>query len=128
MKKTVGMVIALAAVQAAPAAAAHGQFAGFSANPIGYGSTNAPVLAKSKAGHCPPGLAKKAVPCVPPGQAKRYRVGDYINGGYDRIKNPGRWGLPRNGYYVQAGDYVYEVDKDTHEVLNLIGAIADVLN
>lgn len=50
MKKTVGMVIALAAVQAAPVAAAHGQFAGFSANPIGHASTNAPVLAKSKAG------------------------------------------------------------------------------
>ncbi|WP_254429779.1 hypothetical protein [Ruegeria atlantica] len=87
-----------------------------------------PVLVKSKAGHCPPGLAKKAVPCVPPGQVKRYRVGDYIYDGYVRIDNPNRYGLKRNGYYVRAGNYVYEVNRQTHEVLNLIGAIADVLN
>ncbi|WP_422048669.1 hypothetical protein [Shimia sp.] len=87
-----------------------------------------PVLAKSKAGHCPPGLAKKAVPCVPPGQVKRYRVGDHINGGFIRIGSPERYGLRRTGHYVKAGDYVYEIDEDTHEVLNLIGAIADVLD
>lgn len=91
-------------------------------------SLTAPIPAKSKAGHCPPGLAKKAVPCAPPGQAKRYRVGDHIYGGYKPIGNPSRWGLRRNGYYVQAGDYVYEVNRETHEVLNLIGAIADILN
>ncbi|WP_254429054.1 MULTISPECIES: excinuclease ABC subunit A [unclassified Ruegeria] len=87
-----------------------------------------PVLVKSKAGHCPPGLAKKAVPCVPPGHVKRYRVGDYIYDGYVRIDNPSRYGLRRNGYYVRAGDYVYQVNRETHEVLNLIGAIADILN
>ncbi|KUJ85813.1 hypothetical protein AVO45_02205 [Ruegeria marisrubri] len=79
--------------------------------------------------HCPPGLAKKAVPCVPPGQVKnRYRVGDYINGGYDWIDDPYRYGLRRGGYYVRAGDYVYQIDKETHEVLNLIGAVADILD
>ena len=27
--------------------------------------------ADAKPAHCPPGLAKKAEPCVPPGQAKK---------------------------------------------------------
>lgn len=90
--------------------------------------TTAPIRVKSKSGHCPPGLAKKAIPCVPPGQAKKYRRGDYIYDGYDRIDDPSRWGLRRNGYYVRAGDYVYEVNRETNEVLNLIGAIADILN
>ncbi|MCG7518951.1 hypothetical protein [Ruegeria sp. Ofav3-42] len=90
--------------------------------------TTAPIQVKSKSGHCPPGLAKKAIPCVPPGQAKKYRRGDYIYDGYVRIDDPSRWGLRRNGYYVRAGDYVYEVNRETHEVLNLIGAIADILN
>ena len=34
------------------------------AGPVGYG-----------AGGCPPGLAKKNPPCMPPGQAKKYAVG-----------------------------------------------------
>ena len=33
-----------------------------------------PAAAKDKS--CPPGLAKKAVPCVPPGQAKKWDDGD----------------------------------------------------
>ena len=28
-----------------------------------------------RAGHCPPGLAKKHNGCMPPGQAKKWRVG-----------------------------------------------------
>ena len=95
---------------------------------VGSHKAMQPVLVKSKAGHCPPGLAKKAVPCVPPGQVKRYRAGDYIYDGYVRINDPYRYGLKRNGYYVQAGNYVYEIDRQTNEVLNLIGAIADILN
>ncbi|SFC40012.1 hypothetical protein SAMN05216344_11643 [Polaromonas sp. OV174] len=30
---------------------------------------------QSKAGHCPPGLAKKNNGCLPPGQAKKYAIG-----------------------------------------------------
>ncbi|SLN68097.1 hypothetical protein [Ruegeria meonggei] len=81
-----------------------------------------------KAGHCPPGLAKKAVPCVPPGQAKNYyKKGDYIARDYRWINDPNRYGLRRDGYYIRAGDYVYRVDPDTQKVLNLIGAVADIL-
>ncbi|WP_254430431.1 MULTISPECIES: hypothetical protein [unclassified Ruegeria] len=87
------------------------------------------AFAKGKPGHCPPGLAKKAVPCVPPGQAKKlYRNGEYINGDYRWVKDPYRYGLNRNDYYIRAGDYVYRVDPDTRKVLNLIGAVVDILN
>ncbi|WP_171175015.1 hypothetical protein [Ruegeria sp. HKCCD8929] len=87
-----------------------------------------PSVAGSGKAHCPPGLAKKALPCVPPGQVKQYGVGDYIYDGYYPIDDPWRWGLRRNGYYVRAGDYVYEVSRETHQVLNLIGAVVDILN
>ncbi|NVO55108.1 hypothetical protein HW561_04810 [Rhodobacteraceae bacterium B1Z28] len=83
---------------------------------------------KSKSGHCPPGLAKKAVPCVPPGQVnKLYREGDRIDQDYTWINDPNRYGLKRGGNYVRAGDYVYRIDPDTRKVLNLIGAVADIL-
>ncbi|WP_170412830.1 hypothetical protein [Ruegeria atlantica] len=83
----------------------------------------------SNAGHCPPGLAKKVVPCVPPGQVKNlYKKGDYITRDYRLIDDPYRYGLNRGGYYVRAEDYVYRVDPDTQKVLNLIGAVADILN
>jgi len=80
-----------------------------------------------KVGNCPPGLAKKNVPCVPPGQVKKFARGDYIKGDFRKIDSPNNWGLKRNGHYVRAGDYVYEIDSDTHKVLNVIGAVADVL-
>ena len=70
----------------------------------------------------------KNPPCIPPGQAGKYHGhGDYIRDGYIVIGSPYRYGLPRNGYYVQAGGYVYEVDRDTQKVLTLIGAVADIL-
>ncbi|SDW46473.1 hypothetical protein SAMN05444358_101898 [Ruegeria halocynthiae] len=84
-------------------------------------------VVRGNAGHCPPGLAKKAVPCVPPGQAKKfYRTGDRLDD-YIWIDDPYRYGLRRGGNYVRAGDYVYKIDPETHKVLNLIGAVADIL-
>ncbi|QFT81273.1 hypothetical protein FIU89_11690 [Roseovarius sp. THAF27] len=96
-----------------------------------------PVAAKSNG--CPPGLAKKAVPCVPPGQAKKhsgyghdrydgYRRGDVIEGDYIVIRDPGRYGLDPYGTYCRVGDQVLRVDRDTREVLDLIGAAARILN
>jgi hypothetical protein len=81
--------------------------------------------------NCPPGLAKKAVPCVPPGQAKKgvtYRLGDIITGDYIVIRNPGRYGLDPNETYYRVGDQVVRVDRETREILDLIGAVAAVLN
>ena len=89
---------------------------------------------------CPPGLAKKAVPCVPPGQAKKartyapdyapkYRRGDVIRiGDFEIVRDPQRYGLDRNGNYYESGGYVFRVDRETREVLDLIGAVAAVLD
>ena len=82
--------------------------------------------------HCPPGLAKKPVPCMPPGQARKahaktYAVGEILPGDFVRIPDPGRYGLGQ-GHYVRLGDYIYRIDDDTREVLNLVGAVADILD
>ncbi|KIC22609.1 hypothetical protein [Leisingera sp. ANG-Vp] len=74
---------------------------------------------------CPPGLAKKLQHCVPPGQAKRfYRRGDHIVEDYIWIGDPGHWAPDPYGSYVQAGGYVYQVNRETQKVLRLIGAAA----
>ena len=79
---------------------------------------------------CPPGLAKKNPPCVPPGQVgksyHRYERGEILEGDYRIIRDPARYRLDRNGDYAVLGDYVYRIDPDTRKVLNLIGAIADL--
>lgn len=80
---------------------------------------------------CPPGLAKKAVPCVPPGQVGKtagYRQGEIVRGDYVVIRNPGRYGLDPNETYYRVGDQVVRVDRNTREILDLIGAAAAVFN
>ena len=82
---------------------------------------------------CPPGLAKKAVPCVPPGQVKNgnyapYARGDIIYRDYILIENPRRYNLDPRGTYYSTGGYVFRVDRETREVLDLIGAVAAILN
>ncbi len=80
---------------------------------------------------CPPGLAKKANGCQPPGLAKkseRYTRGDQIQGDYVILRNPGRHGLDPDETYYRVGDRIYRVDRDTREVLDLIGAAAAILD
>jgi hypothetical protein len=88
----------------------------------------APHLALATPKGCPPGLAKKSPACVPPGQAAKYRIGDRIDRDYDVIRSPDRYGLDRDETYFRVGDYVYRVDRETKEVLDLIGAIGAVLD
>lgn len=94
--------------------------------------------------HCPPGLAKKNPPCVPPGQAKKqyrsdhdhdrdhshrtYHRGDRITHDYVLIRDPYRYGLDPNYDYYSVSDRIYQMDRKTREVLNFIGAAADLLN
>ena len=87
--------------------------------PVGYG-----------VGGCPPGLAKKATPCVPPGQARKLAVGQVMpNGfatpyGYNQIPYNVRnqYGLnPYNNYYSNNG-YLYGVDPRTMIVQQVIAA------
>jgi hypothetical protein len=83
-------------------------------------------------GGCPPGLAKKNPPCVPPGQAKKlYNVGQRFRMGaaspyaYNQIPYDLRsqYGLnPYNNYYYNNG-YLYGVDPRTMVVQQAIAAL-----
>lgn len=74
---------------------------------------------------CAPGLAKKSPACVPPGHAKlpeRKLTRDYV-----LVQKPERYGLdPRYSYYRYDGQ-VYRVDRETREILDLIGAVTAIL-
>ncbi|WP_041527605.1 hypothetical protein [Paracoccus aminophilus] len=85
---------------------------------------------------CPPGLAKKNPPCMPPGQAKKYaphygsRVGDILRTrDYVVIRDPRRYDLERRrGWdYYRDDNQIYRVDSGTRKilaVLNLIDAFS----
>lgn len=98
-------------------------------SPVGQSAAQA----KSKNGHCPPGLAKKNPSCVPPGQAKKsYRVGDRYDR-YDHLNDYDRRRhnlprLPRGESYYRVGDRFIRVDDDTREILELIEALSNVLD
>ncbi|MDI1228555.1 MAG: hypothetical protein PSY14_12805 [bacterium] len=74
--------------------------------------------------HCPPGLAKKNPPCIPPGQVKIYDVGttlpeetfeplpDYI---VEQLMPP-----PPNGRYVRVDRNVYLITNGTRKILDAI--------
>ncbi len=81
---------------------------------------------------CPPGLAKKNNGCRPPGQAKKetyiWQRGERIDRDYVVIRDPRRYNLDPRYTYWESGDRIYRVDRETGKVLNLIGAIADLMN
>jgi hypothetical protein len=84
---------------------------------------------------CPPGLAKKAVPCVPPGLAKQrgWGVGDELphDVRYIFIDDWDRYGLrrPDDGTrYVRVDNEVLRVALATRRIVESLGVIADVLN
>ncbi|PJE37153.1 excinuclease ABC subunit A [Pseudooceanicola lipolyticus] len=105
-----------------------------------------------KAAGCPPGLAKKGNGCQPPGLAKQpqrdrddnayqngyqdghvdalrgYRIGDRIQRDYVVIERTARHGLDPNGTYYRVNGGVYQVDRQTREILGIIGLAARVLN
>lgn len=85
---------------------------------------------------CPPGLAKKAVPCVPPGLAKKgvrsFSRGDRIHDrDYHLIRYPDRYGLdplsPGERYYVVDGQ-ILRVSEETYEVLDVVRAVSALLD
>ncbi|MBE2277665.1 MAG: excinuclease ABC subunit A [Rhodobacteraceae bacterium] len=93
------------------------------------------------AAFCPPGLAKKDPPCLPPGQAKKrdgghvdddhvhvYRVGDTIRGDYILIRDPLRYGLEPAGTYWRVGDELFRVDSASGQILTVLGSISNLLN
>ncbi len=126
MKRTV-LVSSLVLLLAAVPAAADGK----KAKKHGHGDMSQ---------FCPPGLAKKNPPCVPPGLAKTqrfdrdddhghvYRVGDIIRDRYIILRDPLTYGLDPNGTYWRVGDNLFRVDGETGRVLAALGLINALLN
>lgn len=88
-----------------------------------------PSVAQAQpAGFCPPGLAKKNPPCVPPGLVgKDYRVGDRYDGDrHWQVEDRTLFGLPRlrrGESYYRVGDSFLRVDDDTRLVLELLDVL-----
>ena len=109
------IALILAATMVAPLA----QAKGFKSNPSNGG--------------CPPGLAKKNPPCVPPGLAKKgYLPGEFLPvGDYAWILNPFDFGLPElkpGEAYVLIGESYIKVNQGTAEIINLFDALWRVLD
>jgi len=107
----------------------------------GHAQGTATHLAKAVPGTaatCPPGLAKTDPACIAPGQAQQQspelvEVGDVLDGSYYGehyilIRDPGRYALEPYGTYYRIGGDVFQVDRETHEVVALIGTVTDILN
>jgi hypothetical protein len=94
-------------------------------SPVGLSAAHA----QSTVRHCPPGLANKNPPCVPPGQVgKTYHIGErYGDDGYWDEGYRKRYDLPqlpRGESYYRIGDSVLRVDDETRLVLELIEVLA----
>lgn len=146
MKQTLLIIGASALAIAAPSYAkpgnGHGPGYGKGNNP-GMSHAHTPGMVHSNQGMgttygygnggCPPGLAKKAVPCVPPGQAKKlYGVGQQISGnqallGYNQLPYGVRsaYGQQLNPYgrYMYDNNYVYGVDPRTMVVTQVLNSV-----
>ena len=85
---------------------------------------------------CPPGLAKKNPPCVPPGQAMKavtaaegpHLLGDVLPSGHLVIFSPLGDSSDDDGLYTRLGDSIYRIDRDTGAVLQPIGTVASLLD
>lgn len=87
-----------------------------------------PVAAQADTKSCPPGLAKKAVPCVPPGQVKNWAIGQRLPDDifWQQIDDWQRYGLPRPGdgqAYVRVDDEVLLLGLATRVVLQSFGIL-----
>jgi hypothetical protein len=106
-------------------------------------SAFAAAPAEAKNTHCPPGLAKKAVPCVPPGQAKKghdgdtdddhWHHGDQVRGDYVLIPRADWERLALRDYrdgstYLQTDNQILRVVRDTLVVIEAVRIIDRILN
>jgi len=78
-----------------------------------------------KAGHCPPGLAKKNNGCLPPGQAKKYAIGQPLPQGVVYYPVPSavvvQLGAPPAGYkYVRVATDILLIAVGTSMVVDAI--------
>lgn len=83
--------------------------------------------------NCPPGLAQKDPPCVPPGQAKKGRsVGNVVD--WDTVHvvtRPGLYGLsdpPSGQRYAIVDGRLVRVDGQTSKILSVIRLVDAILD
>ena len=89
-------------------------------------SLTVPAVAGPKG--CPPGLAKKSVPCVPPGQAKGWTVGERLprDMAWYELRDWRRFGLPaplEGSRYIRVDDEVLRVAIASGIILEALGII-----
>ena len=131
MKQVLMLAGAAAFAFAVPAVAKPGNGHGY-----GHGKGNAAFGVNGPIGYgvggCPPGLAKKNPPCVPPGQAKKlYGVGQRLALGfgtpyaYNQIPFDlrSRYGLSPVGSYYYGDGYLYRVNPRTMLIQQAIAAL-----
>ena len=83
--------------------------------------------------NCPPGLAKKNPPCVPPGQAKkRIGAGTVIDWrDVHVITRPGLYGLtdpPAGQRYAIVDGRLVRIDRDSSKILSIIRLVDAILD
>ena len=81
--------------------------------------------AEYRGGHCPPGLAKKHNGCLPPGQARKWRMGRPLPADVVVYDLPPplvvRIGVPPEGYkYVRAGADILMIAVGTRMVVDAV--------
>jgi hypothetical protein len=101
---------------------------------VSVGALALTLPAEAKSAHCPPGLAKKAVPCVPPGQVgKSWHRGDRVEGDYVLIPRDqwDRWNLPDlddDSTYLRVDNTILRVVRDTLTVIEAVRILDRVIN
>jgi Ni/Co efflux regulator RcnB len=114
---------AMAALPAMADAQGRGHGRGHGANAVGNRHGGA---------HCPPGLANRNPPCMPPGQARHlYNRGqrlpadfrDFVDYGRLPLDLRDRYDIPRGYRYIYRDNSVYLVDPTTRLVQDIIDMI-----
>lgn len=57
-----------------------------------------------------------------------YRIGDRVDGDYVVVRDPQLYGLDPDGLYYRVDNGVYQVDRETQEILAIIGLASRILN
>jgi len=100
----------------------------------GHGNPHAQDDVGYGVGGCPPGLAKKNPPCMPPGQAKKlFGVGQRVPTGYqgmlgynalpDNLRSYYGQQLDPRSRYIYDNNYIYRVDPRTMLVQSVLSAL-----
>lgn len=99
---------------------------------VGIVGVSAPADAQPK--HCPPGLAKKNPPCIPPGLAgKSWTSGDLIRGDYVLIPRSEWQRLALRDYrdgstYLRVDNQILRVARDTLTVIEAVRILDRTFN